>query len=116
MISAGVMPTASAIVLTTPPGCCVPAQISSLPSFNEAVAFGGSIGACARKGYSYAASTFFAAPASAVPGSPSERDVLCGAAFDSSTARAENAALLSLAVMPSSQVTSSCLRAANSRG
>src|SRR5688572_15245972 len=110
-MSAGVIDSACAMVLTTPPGCCVPAHISSLPSLNTAVAFGGSIGAWARNGYSYAASTTLAADPSAASGSPSLRVVVWGASFESSSALFENAAVLSPAVGPSSQVTWSCLRA-----
>ena len=99
-------------MLRAPPGVCVPAQISILPSANCAVAFIGSICAWFRNGYAYAASTtlrrrlerrFDVAVRRAWP-TPE-------ASGASSAAFLSNAAVLSAAALLSFHVTFSCWRA-----
>src|SRR5258708_4040572 len=90
-------------------GACVGTRASAPSGWMCTVQFIGSMQACAAKGSSYTASTFFAPEPSALSASPSLRTTLPGcAAFSTKCLRSDS--LDSPAFGPSSQVMSSALR------
>jgi len=88
---------------------CVPAQISIESARRSTTQLSGSIGACARKGSSYSASSTCAAEASAASGSPALRATRPGVAA-SCLYSARRPALESPALGPRSHSTASASR------